>query len=356
MKINFVSSLNNKHYIILTLVLASFFAISLFLFSTFFFEISMKNIIFPLFVFFVFLSVISFFLISLAIKKIIIKKVVGIYCEIFPILVESNPIKKLKKIDSLVCYLKKIASEQNIKMELLKKQENYRKDFIGNISHELKTPLFTIQGYVLTLLEGDVTDSEIRTKYLKRTAEGVDRLMFVIKDLDMITKFESGIESLNKVDFDLRETIKNVFDLLEIEGIRNKITLKLDRNYETPVNVFADEERIQQVLTNLIINSLKYGIEKGVTEVSIEHVSDSKIWIRINDNGDGIAKEHLPRLFERFYRVDKGRGRGTGGSGLGLAIVKHIIEAHNEEIFVESKVGIGSEFSFSLSIIPSKEN
>ena len=351
-----MSSLNHKYYNILTLALASFFAISLFLFSTFFFEISMKNIIFTLFIFFVFLSVISFFLISLIIKQIIIKKVVEIYCDIFPILISSNPIRKLKKIDSLVYYLKKIASEQNMKMELLKKQENYRKDFIGNISHELKTPLFTIQGYVLTLLEGDIKDDEIRTKYLKQTAKGVDRLMFVIKDLDMITKFESGIESLNKVNFDLRETIKNVFDLLEIEGIRNEITLRLDRNYETPINVFADEERIQQVLTNLIINSLKYGIEKGVTEVSIEHTNDSKIWVRINDNGDGIAKEHLPRLFERFYRVDKGRGRGTGGSGLGLAIVKHIIEAHNEEIFVESKVGIGSEFSFSLSIIPSKEN
>ena len=195
-------------------------------------------------------------------------------------------------------------------------------------------------------MEGDIKDDEIRKTYLKQTAKRIDRLMFVMKDLDMITKFESGIELLNKVDF----------DLLEIEGIRNEITLRLDRNYETPINVFADEERIQQVLTNLIINSLKYGIEKGVTEVSIEHTNDSKIWVRINDNGDGIAKEHLPRLFERFYRVDKGRDRGTGGSGLGLAIVKHIIEAHNQEIFVESKVGIGSEFSFSLSIIPSKEN
>ena len=351
-----MSSLKHKDYNILTLVLASFFAISLCLLSTFFFEISMKNLIFPLFIFFVFLSIISFFLISLIVKQIIIKKVVEIYCDIFPILISSNPIRKLKKIDSLVYYLKKISSEQDLKMELLKKQENYRKDFIGNISHELKTPLFTIQGYVLTLLEGDIKDDKIREKYLKQTAKGADRLMFVINDLDMITKFESGIESLNKVDFDLRETIKNVFDLLEIEGIRNEITLRLDRNYETPINVFADEERIQQVLTNLIINSLKYGIKKGVTEVSIEHTNDSKIWVRINDNGDGIAKEHLPRLFERFYRVDKGRDRGTGGSGLGLAIVKHIIEAHNEEIFVESKVGIGSEFSFSLSIIPSKEN
>ena len=352
-----MSSLRNNHINILPAALISFFTGFLFLGVIYFFlEIPLQKLLIPLLLSFVLVFIFCFILISFFVERNIVQKVGEIYDSVFPILSSSKPISNFKTIDSLTSNFKKIASEQNLEMESLKKQENYRKDFIGNISHELKTPLFTIQGYVLTLLEGGLEDDEIKTKYLKRAAKGIDRLMFVIKDLDMITKFESGIESLNKVNFDLRETIKNVFDLLEIEGIRNEITLRLDRNYETPINVFADEERIQQVLTNLIINSLKYGIEKGVTEVSIEHMNGSKIWIRINDNGDGIAKEHLPRLFERFYRVDKGRGRGTGGSGLGLAIVKHIIEAHNEEIFVESKVGIGSEFSFSLSITPLKEN
>ncbi|MDC0486986.1 ATP-binding protein, partial [Flavobacteriaceae bacterium] len=142
---------------------------------------------------------------------------------------------------------------------------------------------------------------------------------------------------------------------LEIEGVRNNITLRLDKKYKEPIIVFADEERIQQVLMNLIINSLKYGTERGVTEISFEKMNDTKLLIRINDNGDGISEEHLPRLFERFYRVDKTRNRNQGGSGLGLAIVKHIIEAHHERVFVESKVGIGSEFSFSLPLANKKE-
>ena len=215
--------------------------------------------------------------------------------------------------------------------------------------------MFTIQGYVFTLLEGGVVDEKTRAKYLKQAAKGVDRLMYVIKDLDLITKIESGIETLNRTAFDIRETLNNIFELLEIEGVRNNITLRMDKKYEDPIFVFADEERIQQVLTNLIINSVKYGIERGVTEISCERINETKLLVRVNDNGDGIDEEHLPRLFERFYRVDKTRNRNQGGSGLGLAIVKHIIEAHNERVFVESKIGVGSEFSFSLPLANKKE-
>jgi two-component system phosphate regulon sensor histidine kinase PhoR len=245
--------------------------------------------------------------------------------------------------------LKKFASDSKGEIETLKKQENYRREFIGNLSHELKTPLFTIQGYVLTLLDGDIEDSKIIRKYLKRTAKGVERLEFIIKDLDLITKFESGIAKLDYIKFDIREILTNVFELLEMQAIKNNITLKMDDYYEKPIYVYADPERIQQVITNLIINSLKYGVDQGVTEVSLSEFKENKILVRIIDNGEGIDKEHLPRLFERFYRVDKTRNRNQGGSGLGLAIVKHIIEAHNEQIFVESEVKVGSEFSFSLS-------
>ena len=160
--------------------------------------------------------------------------------------------------------------------------------------------------------------------------------LIIIQDLDIITKFESGMENIQIKKFNILETLENVFDLLEIQAQKNNVNLLLEQNFETPVFVSADEKRIQQVLTNLIFNSIKYGVEDGTTEISIEELSDQKLLVRITDNGEGIAKEHLPRLFERFYRVDKNRSREKGGSGLGLAIVKHIIEAHQEKIFVES--------------------
>ena len=189
---------------------------------------------------------------------------------------------------------------------------------------------------------------------MKQTSKGVDRLTYIIKDLDLITKFESGMEKLDLKTFNVLKTIDNVFELLEMQAVKNKITLKLDKSYTEPVLVYADEERIQQVITNLVMNSIKYGIDRGITEVRIEAFEGNKTLIRISDNGEGIDKEHLPRLFERFYRVEKTRNRKLGGSGLGLSIVKHIIDAHNEKIFVESRTGIGSEFSFTLKCV--KEN
>ncbi|MDA8948122.1 ATP-binding protein [Flavobacteriaceae bacterium] len=245
--------------------------------------------------------------------------------------------------------LQKLNSEKNLEIELLKKEQDYRREFIGNLAHELKTPLFTVQGYVLTLIDG-VEDKKIVKKYLKQTSKGVDRLIYIIKDLDLITKFESGIATLELEAFDILMAVQNVFELLEMQAAESKIVLRFDREYTDPIMVYADEERIQQVLTNLIVNSLKYGVERGVTEVSIELIKENKILVRIADNGGGIDEEHLPRLFERFYRVDKTRNRNQGGSGLGLAIVKHIIEAHGEKIFVESEVRVGSEFSFSLTL------
>ena len=170
----------------------------------------------------------------------------------------------------------------------------------------------------------------------------------MVKDLDLITQFESGIKTIDRKYFDLGQLIENVFELLEIQALKNKITLSFDQEYQNNLNVFADEERIQQVLTNLIINSLKYGVKNGKTVVNFEELSEEKILVRVTDNGEGIQEEHMPRLFERFYRVDKSGNRKAGGSGLGLAIVKHIIEAHKEKLFVESTPGVGSVFAFTL--------
>ena len=233
-------------------------------------------------------------------------------------------------------------------INILTDQENYRREFLGNVSHELKTPLFTIQGYILTLIEGALKDKKVRGKYLRRSAKGVDRLISIVKDLDLITQFESGIKTVDKTDFNIYELIENVYDLMEFESEKNNTKLLVYNENNTPVIVNADKERILQVLTNLVVNSIKYGKEGGYTKVKVEEYDKDRIIVRVKDNGEGIEDEHLPRLFERFYRIDKNRSRKKGGSGLGLSIVKHIIEAHQEQIFVESKIGQGTEFSFTL--------
>ena len=269
------------------------------------------------------------------------------------ILTDINPdlIKELtsgKDLENITNQLQLRAEERKSELEILKDQESYRREFLGNVSHELKTPLFTIQGYILTLIEGAMKDKKVRDKYLKRSAKGVDRLITIVKDLDLITQFESGIKTVNKSIFNINELLENVFELMEFEAEKNNISIKI-QTFNKSINVFADQERISQVLTNLIVNSIKYGKENGYTKVLLEDYNKEKVLVRIIDNGEGIEDEHLPRLFERFYRIDKNRSRKKGGSGLGLSIVKHIIEAHNEQIFVDSKIGVGSQFSFTLT-------
>jgi two-component system phosphate regulon sensor histidine kinase PhoR len=240
--------------------------------------------------------------------------------------------------------------ERRSEINILKDQENYRREFLGNISHELKTPLFTIQGYILTLVDGGaLKDKKVREKYLRRAAKGVDRIISIVKDLDLITQFESGIKTVDRSEFNIFDLVDNVFDLLEFESEKNNISLKLENKNNSLIYVNADQERILQVLTNLIVNSIKYGSDNGYTKVIVEDFNKEKVIVRIIDNGEGIEEEHIPRLFERFYRIDKNRSRKKGGSGLGLSIVKHIIEAHNEQIFVKSEIGAGTEFSFTLS-------
>jgi two-component system phosphate regulon sensor histidine kinase PhoR len=244
--------------------------------------------------------------------------------------------------------IEKFAKDKKIEIDTLKIREEYRKDFLGNVSHELKTPLFTVQGYILTLLDGAMEDKRVRKKYLQRASKGVERLIYIVKDLDLITKLEVGDLNLNRTDFDIIELIQNVFELLEMRAAKKKITLTFDMEYSEPVYVHGDREKIQQVITNLMVNSIKYGNQDGTTEVSVENLIKNKVIIRVTDNGEGIPEQHIPRIFERFYRIDKSGSRKEGGSGLGLSIVKHIIEAHNEKIYVESVVGVGSEFSFTL--------
>ncbi len=290
-----------------------------------------------------------FTIVQYRVERFIYRRVKKIYDDLT--LLESTNLRQqpiTTDMGTLTRQIDKYARDKKIEIETLKVREEYRKEFIGNVSHELKTPLFTVQSYILTLLDGGIEDEKIRNKYLARASKGVERLTYIIKDLDMITKLEVGDLSLNKEEFDIVELVKSVFELFEMKASKQKITLTFDLEYPEPIMVYGDKERIQQVLTNLVVNSIKYGREKGTTEVSIENLIKNKAIIRVTDNGEGISKQNILRLFERFYRVDKSGSRKEGGSGLGLSIVKHIIEAHEEKIYVESELGVGSEFSFTL--------
>lgn len=291
----------------------------------------------------------SFLIIQYRVEKFIYKRINKIYKDLT--LLESASFRKhsiTTDMATLTRQIDKYAKDKKLEIETLKVREEYRKEFMGNVSHELKTPLFTVQGYIETLLDGAMKDKNVAEKYLERANKGVERLIYIVKDLDMITKLEVGDLRLNVTTFDIVDLVKSVFDLLEMKAAKKKISLMFDMEYKQPILVKGDEERIQQVLTNLVVNSIKYGHQNGTTEISIERLIKNKVIVRVTDNGEGIGKEHLPRLFERFYRVDKSGSRKEGGSGLGLSIVKHIIEAHDEKIYVESEENVGSEFSFTL--------
>lgn len=304
----------------------------------------------PLFVLFfaIILFFFSFFVLQYRVERFIYRRVKKIYDDVS--LLENASFRNqpvTTDMATLTREVQKFARDKKLEIETLKIREEYRREFLGNVSHELKTPLFTVQGYLLTLLDGAMDDKNIRKKYLQRAEKGVERLIYIVKDLDMITKLETGDLNLELTEFNIVEVIQNVFELLEMRASKKNISLTFDALYK-PIKVIADQEKIQQVVTNLVMNSIKYGKQGGTTEVSIEDLVNNKVIVRITDNGEGIEKQHIPRLFERFYRVDKSGARSEGGSGLGLAIVKHIIEGHKEKIYVESQYGIGSEFSFTL--------
>ena len=332
--------------LILTSIIAILFCLIILFTKSVFFENS-NNLFFLIFSLFLLFFIIMIST-NILIGKFVKSKIEDLYSAFNSsgIPIETDEVKKDSK--KLIKSIQQFADDSNIKIKLMEQKENFRREFIGNLAHELKTPLFTVQGYVYTILDGLINSKKEIKSYLKKSLKGINRLEEIINDLDTITKIESGSASLKITSFDLNELIIDVFDMLERKSKKKRISLTLE-NSGTVNLVNADVKAIRQVLINLVENSLKYGIIKGSTEISIKNISDEKILVRVIDNGRGISKNHLPRVFERFYRVDENRSRSEGGSGLGLAIVKHIIEAHNQQIYVESTEAIGSEFAFTLN-------
>jgi two-component system phosphate regulon sensor histidine kinase PhoR len=239
-----------------------------------------------------------------------------------------------------------IASQRQKEIDELKMMENFRREFLGNVSHELKTPIFNIQGYIHTLIDGALYDKNVNMAYLERTSKSVDRMINIVEDLVTISKIESDRLDLEMENFDIVELAKDIFDQTEMKAKKANLSISLEKDYDA-ISVLADRDKIIQVFTNLIVNSIKYGKDGGETKVRFYEMGEN-ILIEVADNGIGISQQNLPRLFERFYRVDKSRSRDQGGTGLGLAIVKHILESHNQVINVRSTEDVGTTFSFTL--------
>ncbi len=235
-------------------------------------------------------------------------------------------------------------------IQTLQTLEEYRRNFVGNVSHELRTPIFNIQGFLMTLLDGGLEDEALTQRYVQKAAQNAERLQIIVNDLETIAKLESGKTILNLQVFDIKNLVETVFDDLDLQAKEKNIRLNFKEDAQSHYKVQADQEQIRRVLENLIKNSIKYGLENGVTRIGFYEMDDA-ILIEVADNSQGIGAEHLPYLFDRFYRVDKGRSRNEGGSGLGLSIVKHIIEAHQQSINVRSTLNVGTTFGFTLKKI-----
>jgi two-component system phosphate regulon sensor histidine kinase PhoR len=303
----------------------------------------------------------SYFVFRFALEKFIYEKIKPIYKTIFNLKVpngeenkhpEPSPAYVIRSdkddmISSVNSQVMRWAEDKKEEIDQLKSLEIYRREFLGNVSHELKTPIFNIQGYVLTLLDGGLEDPHINREYLLRTEKSINRMINIVEDLENISKFEAGELKLELTRFDILTLVKEVFEFLEITAAKKNIKFHFDKNYEKAVFVNADKEKIRQVLINLLDNSIKYGNDDGNTKVSFFDM-DENILVEVTDNGLGVSQQDIPRLFERFYRTDKGRSREQGGTGLGLSIVKHIIEGHRQTINVRSSIGVGTTFAFTL--------
>ena len=295
--------------------------------------------------------IVAFFLIYYAVNNFIFEKINPIYKTIENIPITKDELKKKLEGKDVIQEVNRMvinyAQNRAKKIKKLRRMEKYRKEFLGNVSHELKTPIFNIQGYILTLLDGGLEDPEINREYLERTEKSINRMVSLIEDLESITKLESGDLELEWENFDIVKLVKYVYELQDSIRARFNIDFTFDRNYDKPIMVAGDKKRITEVLNNLIINSIFYGNKGGKTTVSFQEMGEN-ILIDVTDNGLGLEEDEIPRIFERFYRTDKSRSRDRGGTGLGLSIVKHIIEAHNQTITVRSELGAGSSFSFTL--------
>ena len=230
----------------------------------------------------------------------------------------------------------------------MKTNEAYRKEFLQNLAHEFKTPIFAIQGYIDTLIDGAKDNPTLSKRFLENTAKNVSRMVTLVEDLDEISRLESGEQPLYKENFIIQDLIKEVFETLSIKITARNIKCSIKKGCESPITVFADQEKIRQVINNLLENAIKYGKEEGNVVASIYKTDGKHVLIELSDDGIGIAEEHLGRIFERFYRTDRGRSRDVGGTGLGLSICKHIIEAHGQTIHVRSKIDVGTTLGFTL--------
>lgn len=271
-------------------------------------------------------------------------------------IIRDVPVKEKKKAQEISRYpinfdvnaeVSKWANLKQEEIKRLKELERYRKEFVGNVSHELKTPIFNIQGYILTLIEGGIDDPRINMLYLKRTVKSIDRMISIVEDLESITKLESGELTLKLENFNMVKLVEDVFEIEHMIAFERKIKLRFSTKVDKPIMVNADKKRMMEVMSNLVVNAIKYGKKGGTVDVGFFDMND-QIMVEVKDNGIGIEKEHLPRIFERFYRADKHRSREEGGTGLGLAIVKHIIEGHEQTIDVKSQVDVGTTFNFTL--------
>jgi two-component system, OmpR family, phosphate regulon sensor histidine kinase PhoR len=326
-----------------------FFAINIAILHFFFPDFNIISLVISAFLLFIF----SYYTFKITLEKFIYQKIKLIYKTIYNLKRQKGV--KAEKRDEDFNSLEKVNQEvlewgetKKTEIEQLRKNENYRREFLGNIYHELKTPIFNIQGYVLTLLDGGLEDATINREYLLRTEKSINRMIAIVEDLETISNLETSQVNLNLTNFDIVELTKDVFEFLEIKARKKKKEFYFAQNDLQPIFVVADKKRIRQVLINLLDNSIKYGASKqGKTKVQFFDM-DENILTEITDNGPGIAPEEIPRVFERFYRTQSARNKEKTGTGLGLAIVKHIIEAHDQTINVRSRLDVGTTFAFTL--------
>ena len=297
----------------------------------------------------------SYILISWVLEWFIYRKIKLIYKFIYQ--TKANKREEMyyqyilpkKGIDDVREDVEKWAEQRSSEIANLRKNEAFRKEFLQNLSHEFKTPVFAIQGYIETLLNGEINNPEVNVRFLTNAFNNVNRLCNLLIDLDEIVSLEMGQQPLYKQSFIIQDLIKEIMESLTLRADSMKIKCSIKKGCEFPISVFADKEKIRQVLNNLFVNAIKYGKYGGTTTVGIYKTDGERVLIELSDDGIGIAEQHLSRVFERFFRTDKSRSRNVGGTGLGLAICKHIIEAHGQTIHVRSKLDVGSTFGFTLS-------